>query len=643
MHCADTVVAGNNGAFRGHLTASHVPPYAEDNIWRAKEWIETCLVGHKGCQDFHRDTVTDPLQRPTRVLEITESNIRLRCDMANESFEYLVLSHMWGPDTDHQLRLLESNLSKLKLNIPRAAIETSSTFKRAIKVTQQVGYRYLWIDSLCIIQDSGPDWTHEAQRMAIVYGNAACNLAILFPPTASQNADATPTPRGDPRIWSPCILRPATPSSPGVYIEHTKAIWRQEFNYEEKSRPWLVQRNWPLFQRAWTFQEYLLSPRTLLLGAQNLMWQCSEHFYDELLGPIAENYIASNVDPKSGKDRGKSRYFPDSVRMVKTATSLSASEVLTFMGDWLNLINEYRGRRLTETEDRIIAFAGVARAFGNFGGLTYLAGVWGEILPISLLWFVDKKQDPLVRRECGLSGGILSDDVWTNEVAEPVAAPNVPSWSWFAVPVYRFFQTSFLFNDDELYVRSKSYRDPPLVIFDDIFWATATQTPNSSGHSNDYIPSLINFTGLHLTLDTLVLPIRHNLPALLFTALNGIRTSSPSSHDRDAEHDPIFTYYPDIPLSRPSPPKNAVYALICELQVVRIAGLKNIQRRLAGLMLVPSKRQGMWRRVGIWKLRINVVGVDVTRDNMAQVAERWRGFNVVGEDEGWRRGVLVLE
>jgi hypothetical protein len=119
---------------------------------------------------------------PTRVLEVSATTIRLRCGMAKSSFEYLALSHMWGENHSQQLRLLEANLLAFETEIPMHKLASSATFLEAIRMTRILGYRYIWIDSLCIIQDSSSDWEYEAARMAIVYGNAVCNIACLFPP-----------------------------------------------------------------------------------------------------------------------------------------------------------------------------------------------------------------------------------------------------------------------------------------------------------------------------------------------------------------------------------------------------------------------------------------------------------------------------
>ena len=105
-------------------------------------------------------------------------------------------------------------------------------YKEAIRVTLALGYRYLWIDSLAIIQDSDEDWTYEARRMAIVYGNATANLAFLFPP----HSPSAPSSREDPRSSNPCILRASSSHTPGIYIEHTKSSLRRDYDTEEASR-----------------------------------------------------------------------------------------------------------------------------------------------------------------------------------------------------------------------------------------------------------------------------------------------------------------------------------------------------------------------------------------------------------------------
>ncbi|CAO2655421.1 Nn.00g104850.m01.CDS01 [Neocucurbitaria sp. VM-36] len=623
--------------FLQHVTAKEIPLHAQDNLPKAKTWINTCISDHQDCRDFQTRTVAEfQGQQPTRVLEITQDTIRLRCDMADKEFDYLVLSHMWGKNHSHQVQLLRSNLERFKVEIPQAELNASSTFEEAIRLTRLLGYRYLWIDSLCIIQDSSSDWEYEARRMAIVYGNTVCNLAFLFPPGDRHG----PEPRGDPRVWCPCILRHATSSRPGIYIEHDKSVWRGQFHDQESLHPWLVQRNWPLFKRAWTFQEYLLSPRTLLIGHRNLMWQCSHMFYDELLGSIADRHESTYENPKKGKDMGKSRYFPMSIHTLTTAASLSVPSVLSFMKDWQNVINEYRTRRLTYPEDRLVAFAGIARAFQNLGHLTYLAGAWKEVFPLCLLWYVDKKLAALVRKENGLPNGYLEEDTWTGEIEEPVLR-YAPSWSWLSVPIYRFYQMHFLLGEDELYVRCKSYFKRPRVHFVDIFWAEVG-TFRFGELTPDCFPdtAIFEFTGLQVMLEMPILPIKIDWPKELREQKQWIQDNATSDEDKDFCWVPFFEYYPDDPMGRKSPPKNAIYALLSEFQIVRPAGAYYVVRRLAGLILVPGSESGTWRRLGVWKLHLKVAGIPVDAENLASVGERWRNYPVMSSK--WQTEFIVL-
>jgi hypothetical protein len=605
---------------------------ANDSIPKAKQWLQTCLHSHAKCQDFHTSTVLDPHQRPTRVLEITAKGIRLRCDMQNQSFDYLVLSYMWGTNHTQQLRLLQSNLGAFQEEVPRGKFEASDIYKEAVRVTLVLGYRYLWIDSLCIMQDSTSDWDLEARRMAIVYGNSVCNLAFLFPPNTPCKATA----RDDPRVWNPCILRPATADGLGVYIEHLNPELRGDFQNDEKATDWLVQRNWPLFGRAWTFQEYLLSPRTLLLGGKNMMFQCSQLFYDELLGPIAEPPSSTSLS-KQGKDRGKARYFPPSIHSLNKAESFSELDVLSFMLDWQNTLNEYRSRSLSFPKDRIPAFAGIASACSTLAQVTYLAGLWAESLPTCLLWSLDRKPPPLVRRENQLPNGPLPPSLWTSEIVEDVAQ-TAPTWSPFSVPIYKYHQQSFLFSSDEIYIRAKSLSNPGLVRWHDIscakllYYTFLGCPPNHPPASRFFA-----FGGVEIALEMRVFPVSKDWPADLACQIHRIQ-----SKEREGAFcwDPVLTYYPDDPSRRASPPQNAVYAVVAEFQIVRTAGKYTVQRRLAGLLLIPAAERGTWMRVGAWKLDLKVSGLDVTTENMVAVAQRWRGYSVVSEK--WKIETIVL-
>lgn len=106
------------------------------------------------------------LEEPTLKLVETATT-------ANFTGPYFTLSHCWGSGI--QQRLTEGNYDAFSSSIP---VETlSQTFQDAIYIVRFLGVAYLWIDALCIIQDSAPDWNEQAPLMAQIYGNASCCIA----------------------------------------------------------------------------------------------------------------------------------------------------------------------------------------------------------------------------------------------------------------------------------------------------------------------------------------------------------------------------------------------------------------------------------------------------------------------------------
>jgi hypothetical protein len=311
------------------------------------------------------------------------------------------------------------------------------------------------------------------------------------------------------------------------------------------------------------------------------------------------------------------------------------------MIDWQALVNEYRSRELTWGKDRIVAFAGIARAFRNLGALTYLAGAWLEFLPLSLLWYVGRKSEAAVRH---LGPGVIRGGIVRYPVAvHEEVVHEAPSWSQFSVPIYTHHQTLFVFNKDEVFIRCKSFRAAPRDIWDDIYWATTSHTFRFDNHAPDHFPDptgFVDFAKLELTLDMPIRPVRVSWPAELSTHFDRIRTSN--ALDVNLDWIPDFTYYSDSPDTSASPPRRAVLALIAEFQICRVAGECNIQRRFAGLALVRGEREGTWIRVGAWKLKVRICGVDVNEGNVADVAKRWSEYNMWEIGETWKIEKVTL-
>jgi hypothetical protein len=119
---------------------------------------------------------------PTRLLDVQafqpSKDIKLvMLDGKSATAHYVTLSHCWGSSSKLPLTTRIDNLAQHSQRI--SFFDLSLTFKDAVKLTLDLGLRYLWIDSLCIVQDEPEDWLREASKMALVYGNALVTLSAL--------------------------------------------------------------------------------------------------------------------------------------------------------------------------------------------------------------------------------------------------------------------------------------------------------------------------------------------------------------------------------------------------------------------------------------------------------------------------------
>jgi hypothetical protein len=187
------------------------------------------------------------------------------------------------------------------------------------------------------------------------------------------------------------------------------------------------------------------------------------------------------------------------------------------------------------------------------------------------------------------------------------------------------------------------FKATPRDIWDDIYWATSSHSFQFDEHANNYFPDstgFVDFAGLELTLDMHIRPVKTSWLAKLNTHFECIRTSN--TLDTNINWIPDFTYYLDNPDASASPPRRDVLVLIAEFQVCRVAGECNIQRRFAGLALVRGEREGTWLRVGAWKLKVRICGVGVNGENMADVAKRWREYDMWEVGGTWRMEKVTL-
>ena len=261
------------------------------------------------------------------------------------------------------------------------------------------------------------------------------------------------------------------------------------------------------------------------------------------------------------------------------------------------------------------------------GNLTYLAGLWKESFPVTLLWYVDKKPSALARAHNNIAPGPPFE--YVVEVRESVDKPGeIPTWSFFSTPIYAFHHLALLYGDDEVSAKRKSLLGEARVCFDNVFWARVRALSDNQAPGEVYS----NFVGRRLDLATKLLPASVALSADVLTQMRRIRQESTCLADREFDCSPIFRYHPDdISKGDSEPPKNAVLALVADVQIVRLGGKYMIQRCLMGVVLSPERERGTWRRIGVWKLQVRISGIEVTSVNMKVVAKRWRGYSVLSK------------
>ncbi|OCK80045.1 HET-domain-containing protein [Lepidopterella palustris CBS 459.81] len=338
-------------------------------------WVAECK-GHQSCQ------LPNPPSFPTRILNIDGDQIRLEVPDQDErgAEPYVALSHCWGK---RQLpTTTASTIDGYKSVVPWDIL--SQTFRDAITLSRALGYRYIWIDSLCIVQDSDSDWRSEASKMASVYSDA--ELVI----SAARSKDGTGglfAKRSPPYI----VTEKARPVDLGhkVFTDSTSNGELVEYYARDAVRhaQWdameMVSSNCdhlnPLLQRAWAFQERILATRIIHFAEHELIFECRQRQCCECM------YL----------DRPESRpRMERNINNIKLdfAALLNSPDPRNPISDpyilWSRIIEEYTSRKLTYEKDRLPALEGASIQLRRLDVGRYVAGMFIKDMPRCLLWYV---------------------------------------------------------------------------------------------------------------------------------------------------------------------------------------------------------------------------------------------------------------
>ena len=385
---------------------------SEKSFLRASRWIKDCISDHAGCSEAQ----SSPQFFPTRVIDVSGHPDVVKLVISGKSqtgSKYLTLSHCWG---------LSPTVFSTAESLPEftAGIETHTlplTFRDAIVITRRLGYKYLWIDSLCIIQDSIQDWLQESSVMGRIYKFSECTISA----TASANSNGGCFFTRNSLQLQPCkitgnALHPENQDEVIYVYDHRIDYWRQMYQA-------------PLSSRAWCLQERLLSPRVLHYMSDQLFWECREL---EACEVFPQGF---SVDYNSYSAKGTVNFKRVFKALEPGAYVSKNDEGFVMYGktpytDWQFILETYSNANLTKPTDKLVAIAGLVQEWAVRSQDTYLAGLWKNDIHRQLLWHSQLLQERLRKRSTPYRAPTWSwasmDAVVYNEIVDESLSDCVP-------------------------------------------------------------------------------------------------------------------------------------------------------------------------------------------------------------------------
>ena len=375
-----------------------------------KSWLDYCHEQHDGCDRLRWAGKKDKKvrQNPAHLIEILPDGEHLRLveSKNREAIDYVALSYSWGDriamgGTQRPFNREWQQVDNGKTttgNVDRrkkqfALQELPATMQDAVIITRHLGLSHLWTDNVCIGKLS-KSWNHEAFRMHEVYSNAYVTLCACSTTKATEH-----------------LLQP-------------REAWRYRAERCEVAQFSIVEYDMnmtkirleaPVFSRGWVLQEERLSPRIIYWCGQRVYWSCTESNLSE--GQQPPELKQTNIAPDYRfYDEGGLPKLPGPQNFLSTLRSPDSGPYERHQ-QWLELVQTYTRKTLSEKTDKLAAISGPAAQYLTshsppaLKGQLYLAGLWKSTLPKDLAFSVMRPQNP-------------------KDNQRSIA----PSWSWASLP-----------------------------------------------------------------------------------------------------------------------------------------------------------------------------------------------------------------
>lgn len=407
-----------------------VDPLNQQTVTSIKKWLADCKGSGSPTEGHTICSSPLPAWMPSRLIEVKESGGKLCMNLVQTPKEYpkgrpeyTALSYRWGgSETLEKVALCSTSEESYQENIPWENLP--ETLQDAAVTTHKLGIRFLWVDSLCIIQDDEHDKHKEIGQMAQVYTHATLTIIARRAVTAN---DRFLNDRSAPFGTAHFTYKGTEGQETELTLYPHQAI-REKDTVELETRGWCLQEN-------------LLSCRILEIGPWTTEWSCRQtREADSSLPFNADGWCRTpspRTHPESQRwgpapqsDLPQNRRIPKYPSLNDYIMFRSANPVhrqpkqvtRAIFQFWWKVVSAYTRRSLSDKGDRPLAISGIAESFAaSIPGGRYVAGLWEQDLPGSLLWKAND-DPPYLDGRCR---------------SRPIGYQG-PSWSWTAINGHAF-------------------------------------------------------------------------------------------------------------------------------------------------------------------------------------------------------------